>query len=172
MKLLTAKEAAQYLRVSLFTLRTMEKEGLLVPFRTPGGHRRYSQEMLNEYLERSRHRSAGEAKRILVVDDGAELLHLLAHTFSSCRFSRADDPLGVGIKLAQFKPHMVVVNTGMSGLDASDLCQRLDGQAGEFMVLPFQAPQETRMGAAKAGSDPSRLGALQETIKRLLALPP
>ncbi len=52
--LMTAKEAAAYLRVSLFTLRKIEQQGLLVPYRTPGGHRRYSVEMLNEYLERSR----------------------------------------------------------------------------------------------------------------------
>ena len=54
MTLLTAKEAAKYLRVSLFTLSRIEKEGQLLPFRTPGGHRRYSIHMLNEYLERSR----------------------------------------------------------------------------------------------------------------------
>jgi excisionase family DNA binding protein len=52
--LMTAKEAAAYLRVSLFTLRKIEQQGLLVPYRTPGGHRRYSVDMLNEYLERSR----------------------------------------------------------------------------------------------------------------------
>jgi len=52
--LLTAKEAAEYLHVSLFTLSKMEKEGELVPFRTPGGHRRYSAEMLNECLQKSR----------------------------------------------------------------------------------------------------------------------
>ncbi len=52
--LLTAKEAAQYLRVSLLTLSKIEKEGDLIPFRTPGGHRRYSIEMLNAYLESSR----------------------------------------------------------------------------------------------------------------------
>lgn len=52
--ILTAKEAADYLRVSLYTLRRMESEGSLIPFRTPGGHRRYSLKMLNEYLERSR----------------------------------------------------------------------------------------------------------------------
>lgn len=52
--LLTAKEAAAYLRISLFTLRKIEQQGLIVPYRTPGGHRRYSVEMLNEYLERSR----------------------------------------------------------------------------------------------------------------------
>jgi excisionase family DNA binding protein len=52
--LLTAKEAAAYLRVSLFTLNRMEKQGRVVPYRTPGGHRRYSVGMLNEYLQSSR----------------------------------------------------------------------------------------------------------------------
>lgn len=52
--LFTAREACQYLRVSLFTLRRMEKQELITPFRTPGGHRRYSLAMLTHYLERSR----------------------------------------------------------------------------------------------------------------------
>jgi excisionase family DNA binding protein len=56
MNLMTAKEAAQYLRISLFTLSKMEREGGLVPYRTPGGHRRYSLRMLNEYLNSSRQR--------------------------------------------------------------------------------------------------------------------
>ena len=53
-RLMTAKEAADYLRVSPFTLRKAEQMGMLVPYRTPGGHRRYSLDMLNEYLENSR----------------------------------------------------------------------------------------------------------------------
>lgn len=53
-RLLTAQEAARYLRISLFTLNKIEREGLLLPYRTPGGHRRYSIEMLNEYLEKTR----------------------------------------------------------------------------------------------------------------------
>jgi excisionase family DNA binding protein len=53
-RLLTAKEAAEYLRISLFTLRKIEQQGLIVPYRTPGGHRRYNVAMLNEYLEKSR----------------------------------------------------------------------------------------------------------------------
>ena len=67
MIILTAREAAEYLRVSLYTLRRMESEGSLIPYRTPGGHRRYSLRMLNEYLEQSRtssHRreSAGKSE--------------------------------------------------------------------------------------------------------------
>jgi excisionase family DNA binding protein len=48
--LLTAHEAAQYLRVSLSTLNRIERRGLLQPLRTPGGHRRYTLEMLNDCL--------------------------------------------------------------------------------------------------------------------------
>ncbi len=51
---LKAREAAQYLRISLFTLHKIERQGMLTPFRTPGGHRRYSLEMLNQYLEENR----------------------------------------------------------------------------------------------------------------------
>ncbi len=52
--LLTAKEAVDYLGISLSTLHKIEKNGMIVPFRTPGGHRRYDREMLDEYLEASR----------------------------------------------------------------------------------------------------------------------
>jgi excisionase family DNA binding protein len=50
--LLTAKEATDYLRISLSTLNRMERKGLIVSLRTPGGHRRYTMEMLNACLSR------------------------------------------------------------------------------------------------------------------------
>ncbi len=52
--LMTAREAAKYLRVSQFTLGRIERLGGLIPYRTPGGHRRYSLRMLNRYLNNSR----------------------------------------------------------------------------------------------------------------------
>lgn len=52
--LLTARETVEYLSISLSTLNRMEKQGLLVPFRTPGGHRRYDKAMLDAYLETTR----------------------------------------------------------------------------------------------------------------------
>ncbi len=53
LSLLTAKEAAGYLHISLSTLYRMEQKGLITPKRTPGGHRRYSIEMLDECLASS-----------------------------------------------------------------------------------------------------------------------
>ena len=55
--LMTAREAARYLRVSMFTLSKIESNGGLVPYRTPGGHRRYNLRMLNQYLNNSRRSS-------------------------------------------------------------------------------------------------------------------
>ena len=53
-QLLNARQAAEYLGISLSTLGRIEREGNLIPFRTPGGHRRYRTSMLDGYLERSR----------------------------------------------------------------------------------------------------------------------
>ena len=50
--LMNAREAAKYLRVSLFTLGKIERTGGLEPYQTPGGHRRYSVRVLNQYNSR------------------------------------------------------------------------------------------------------------------------
>ncbi|HMK08353.1 MAG TPA: helix-turn-helix domain-containing protein [Anaerolineales bacterium] len=60
-RLLTAREASAYLGVSLNTLNRIEKRGLILPFRTPGGHRRYDVQMLDDYLESSRQTGRREA---------------------------------------------------------------------------------------------------------------
>jgi excisionase family DNA binding protein len=52
-RLLTAREAAKYLRVSLSTLYRIEQGGAIQPLRTPGGHRRYTVEMLNDCLRQA-----------------------------------------------------------------------------------------------------------------------
>ncbi len=61
-RLLNARETIDYLGISLSTLNRIEKRGLLVPFRTPGGHRRYAQDMLDEYLENTRKPPAQAAR--------------------------------------------------------------------------------------------------------------
>jgi len=168
MGLLTAREATEYLHVSLFTLGRIEKEGLLMPFRTPGGHRRYSLEMLNEYLERTRSRLEERESRVLVVDDGHELTDVLARAFPSCEFTTAPDELRVGIQLAQFKPDVVLVNTQTKGVDAENLCRRLDGHADHFKVLAFQAPEMAHTDVEAPTIISADLNALAERVALLL----
>lgn len=52
--MLTMAEAAAFLGISPNTLRRMEAHGVLIPYRTYGGHRRYSLTMLESYLEAHR----------------------------------------------------------------------------------------------------------------------
>jgi excisionase family DNA binding protein len=59
--LLTAREAADYLRVSLSTLYRLERSGALQPLRTPGGHRRYTRQMLQACLAPTERLPAGSA---------------------------------------------------------------------------------------------------------------
>ena len=48
--LMNIKQAAEYLNVSQDCLRKWDKDGKLKPLKTSGGHRRYSKNMLDEYL--------------------------------------------------------------------------------------------------------------------------
>lgn len=75
-RLLTAQQAAAYLGIGLYTLKKMEYAGCLKPYRTVGGHRRYSQQMLDEYLEKSREfsykRTASQGKNLYSRPDWEE----------------------------------------------------------------------------------------------------
>jgi excisionase family DNA binding protein len=168
MGLLTAREAADYLRVSLFTLGRMEKEGLLIPFRTPGGHRRYSKEMLHHYLEASRSQRANHEKRILLVDVKDELTAALAEAFPTFHFALAQGDLDVGIKLSQFKPDLVLVNDAARGSDAQELCRKVTGQSPRIKALAFQSPEQQAADAQAPRVNPHLLDELGKTIAAAL----
>ena len=44
------KEAMDYLHVSKSTLHRWDLTGVLVPIKTPGGHRRYTKQMLDDFI--------------------------------------------------------------------------------------------------------------------------
>lgn len=55
-RLLSMKEACQYLGLSRMTLIEAEERGLITPERTPGGHRRYTVEGLRAFLKTTQRR--------------------------------------------------------------------------------------------------------------------
>lgn len=143
MALLTAREAAKYLNVSLATLYRIEKRGDLIPFRTAGGHRRYSLAMLNEYLERSRERSLsanssrnaqsnklpGNKLRILVVSDKAETVEFVTSALGEdgdvYEFATASSSYEVGIQVATFRPALVLLDMARREFDGCEICRRI-----------------------------------------------
>ena len=147
--LLKARDAARYLNVSLATLDRIERERRLTPFRTPGGHRRYSLAMLNEYLERSRQRSrsvspsVGRARnvpgdksqngkvRILVVDDEPDTVDLIVRTLRAdsdvYEFASASNGYEVGVQVVAFKPDLVVLSIAGPEADGFEVCEKIKG---------------------------------------------
>lgn len=166
--LLTAREAARYLHVSLFTLGKMEKGGLLSPFRTPGGHRRYSLQMLNDYLERSRLRGscvAGMDKRVLLVDEPGRIDSLIKALGEGYRIASASDPFQMGLRLAEFEPRLVIINVATSQLEGPQLCQQVKREKGELKVLALGPGGEPPPGADAYLSNPE---GLREKVEGLL----
>lgn len=49
--LLNLTEASQYLNVHKETLRRWDREGKLIPLKTPGGHRRYKITDLEKFIQ-------------------------------------------------------------------------------------------------------------------------
>jgi excisionase family DNA binding protein len=149
MSLLKARDAARYLNVSLATLDRIEKERRLKPFRTPGGHRRYSLAMLNEYLERSRqrYRSASlpmkHAKdvpgdkpqngvvRVLVVgnepDTVERIVGALRADSDAYEFASASNGYEVGVQVVVFKPDLIVLSVGEPEAEGFEVCEKIKG---------------------------------------------
>ena len=147
MSLLGAREAAEYLSVSLATLYRIEREGKLAPFRTPGGHRRYSLEMLNDYLERSRRRSLPanppikHAKnvqgsrlpdspvRILVVDNDPDTVALIVRVLREdsevYEFASASNGYEAGVQVMAFKPDLIVLSMTGPETDEFEVCKKM-----------------------------------------------
>jgi len=53
-KIITAREACVEMGICDQLLRRLETLGLLVAYRTPGGHRRYSKADIEAYLEKAK----------------------------------------------------------------------------------------------------------------------
>jgi excisionase family DNA binding protein len=147
MSLLRAREAAEYLNVSLATLYRIERDGKLTPFRTTGGHRRYSLAMLNEYLERSRQRFlcanpsikhaknvqreklSDSAVRILVVDDEPRTVEMIIKALhedsDAYEFASANTSYEVGVQVVAFKPDLIVLSIAGSEADRCEVCEKI-----------------------------------------------
>lgn len=130
----TPNEAADLLMVATATLRVWSDKGLLKPFTTPGGHRRY----LREDLDRFQREHAGQAaasarksRRILIVDDetaiGRYLSDLLSG-FSGVSTAVAHDGFSAGSLLHVFQPEVVLLDLMMPGLDGFQVCRQIKSE--------------------------------------------
>jgi len=194
MSLLKAREAANYLSISLATLYRIEREGRLTPFRTPGGHRRYSLTMLSEYLERSQQQSlsarsskdtprdklSDSAVRILVVDDEPNTIELIVKALREdsdvYEFASASNGYEAGIQVMAFKPDLIVLGMAGAETDEFEVCKKIKSDPETRHIKVVGVVRSGRNGAIKellrCGADdclikPFQIEELQRSVRYL-----
>jgi excisionase family DNA binding protein len=130
---LTPNEVAELLMVNPVTVRQWAARGLLRSLTTPGGHRRF---LLSDVEEFARSRGAtpaarqsGRPERILIVDDDVNLSRLVQEVIhqrdAQVKTEIARDGFEAGVKVESFRPHALVLDLMMPGIDGFEVCWRL-----------------------------------------------
>jgi excisionase family DNA binding protein len=130
---LTPNEVAELLMVNPVTVRQWAARGLLRSLTTPGGHRRF---LLSDVEEFARSRGAtpaarrsGRPDRVLIVDDDLNLSRLIQGLIqqrdANVATEIANDGFEAGVKVEAFRPHALVLDLMMPGIDGFEVCRRL-----------------------------------------------
>ena len=129
---LTPTEVAKMLRVATVTVRMWAQKGMLKAEVTPGGHRRY---MLQEVKRFARSHGialqleSDDHLRVLIVDDEPEWLGLMAEILRETKdevvIETAADGFEAGHKVAGFRPHVVLLDLMMPGIDGVQVCKAI-----------------------------------------------
>src|SRR5215831_6996349 len=130
---LAPNEVAQLLMVNPVTVRQWASRGLLPALTTPGGHRRF---LLSDVEEFARSRGAtpisrrsGQPDRVLVVDDDPlvcrSIADLIRRHAPQVEVAIARSGFDAGVKAESFRPHALVLDLMMPGIDGFEVCRKL-----------------------------------------------
>jgi len=130
---LTPNEVAELLMVNPVTVRQWAARGLLRSRTTPGGHRRF---LLSDVEEFARSRGAmpapqraGRPDRVLIVDDdiqlGAQVAEIIKSRDPRIVIEIARDGFEAGAKVESFRPHALLLDLMVPGMDGFEVCRWL-----------------------------------------------
>lgn len=183
-RFLTTHQIAGLLGVSERTVANWIDRGHLEAFRTPGGHRRVSPAALREFLHKKNipvPEELSEEVRILIVEDDP----LVAQTLKgyllgenpNYEVTAIQDGVSALIHIGNRKPHVVLLDILMPGMDGLEVCRKIrDNPAlrdvqvifvtGYADLDPDTIIRDT--GAADVLRKPVKGGDLREAVEKAL----
>ena len=181
---LTTGEVARYCQTTHFTVNNWIKAGKLRAYRTPGGHHRVRPDDFLEFLTTYRLPIPGNfalatARRILLVDDEAALVDLFSRALSQEGYEveTATDGYEAGVKMAVFKPHLLILDLIMPHINSFELCTRVKAepltQGVHIIAMTGYVEGGNMQRALQSGADiclekPFHIAQLMQEVFRLL----
>lgn len=151
-------EVAKICQVAQGTVIRWIKEGKLPSASTAGGHNRIQAKDLMELLknlrlpipvEFSSQLSFNEKVRILIVDDEPEVRKMIrwkiGEDFPGAEIEEAGEGFIAGLKANAFRPHLVILDLMLPGLDGFQVCK---------FIRDFPGLKDTKIIAISALMDP------------------
>ncbi|MBI2207059.1 MAG: response regulator [Candidatus Rokubacteria bacterium] len=181
MRFLTTGEVGELLQVSIPTVKRWIRDGHLKGFQTAGGHFRVTADDLERFRTSRQIPTTPDAEtRVLIVDDDQQLRQTLLEVLSAeptYRVEVAGDGYEGLIKVGAFRPHLLVLDIRMPGLDGFQVCKRVKAdpvtKAMKILAITGYTEGTTRAQILQAGADgylekPLSLVVLQAEVARLL----
>ncbi len=178
---LTTGEVAAAYSVSIPTVKRWIQEGQLKAFKTAGGHYRISRTEFQRFQMVHGVPAVREGPpRILIVDDDPKVLDLLVVALSleqGYKVEAAQDGYEGLIKVGTFRPHLLILDLRMPGLDGFQVCRRVKANpvthSTKILAITAYAEGNARERILEVGADgflqkPFQLAALQAEVVRLV----
>ncbi len=126
---LTPSEAAKLLMVSPITVRAWAQKGLLPSETTPGGHRRFLRENVEQFAKQCKAVPPRNDLRVLIVDDDKQVAGFLVEWLTGLDepfiVSIAADGFEAGRKVYTFEPDIILLDLMMPELDGFAVCRQI-----------------------------------------------
>ena len=188
-RLLTTGEIADYCQVSRVTVFQWIKKQQIPAFSTPGGHYRVKLSDFRRFLEKydmpvDSAFFRRDKERILVVDDDPQVVDLMLRALQPDRrgeqpeLETAADGFEAGLKIASFKPHLILLDLMMPGLDGFKVCEQVKSNPEtehiKVLIVTGFGSEENIQQALRLGADdylvkPLDVDELRKRVRDLLA---
>jgi excisionase family DNA binding protein len=126
---ITTREAADLLGVSLRTVQQWVEQGALQAYRTVGGHRRVVRASVERLLSQRRTEVEGRTFRVFIAEDDPDLVKLYQMVITSWKLpleiSIANDGFRALMEIGTLKPDFLILDLSIPGMDGFALIRTL-----------------------------------------------
>jgi excisionase family DNA binding protein len=179
---LTPTEVADRLLVAPVTVRLWAARGLLPSETTPGGHRRFRTQDVEDFIARRRQmqeQGATTPSRILLIDDDQRYTQALTTVLTArvpgLYVDTAADGFTAGIKCESMRPDVVTLDLHMPGMNGIEVCRLLRSMFGAerpriVVVSGLLLPESIREAQEAGANSCVEKSAPTETLLRELGI--